>query len=77
MHRRGPETTRRLLHLGDGKTRPGGVRAGDYFSDVRFESLQGSVAPEILRAIKEKMNFEYMTKVQAATLPTILAGDDV
>jgi ATP-dependent RNA helicase MSS116, mitochondrial len=46
------------------------------FSETTFDSVQNISAPS-KRALKEVLQYEYMTKVQEATLPVILQGHDV
>jgi len=53
----------------DGKSR-------HQFSDTTFTSLD-SISPNSKRALTEVLQYEYMTKVQEATLPSILRGSDV
>lgn len=44
----------------------------------RFEDLkQYNIHPTLLQTITQDMKFEFMTPVQAATLPTTLSGSDV
>lgn len=44
----------------------------------RFEDLkQYNIHPTLLQTITQDMKFEFMTPVQAATLPTTFAGDDI
>ena len=42
-------------------------------TDARFADLR--VSPPIVRAITETMGYEFMTRVQLATLPVALAGE--
>ena len=46
-----------------------------FITDVPFDSLE--IIPESKRAIKEIMNYKFMTDVQTQTMPTILEGTDV
>ena len=46
-----------------------------YFSEQRFDEL--NLQSSLLKAIKEIMNFEVMTKIQAESIPHLLKGRDV
>ena len=52
--------------------------SGDAATMSRFEDLkQYNIHPTLLQTITQDMKFEFMTAVQAATLPTTLSGSDI
>jgi ATP-dependent RNA helicase MSS116, mitochondrial len=56
----------------------GAARSQHQFSMTKFVDLDDTmISPESKRALTEVLKYEYMTKVQEATLPTILDGVDV
>lgn len=46
------------------------------FSDLKFVSVD-AISANSKRALTEVLQYEYMTKVQEATLPSILEGQDI
>jgi ATP-dependent RNA helicase MSS116 len=47
------------------------------FSNTTFASLSGQVSQNSLKAIRDVLHYDHLTKVQAETLPVILQGRDV
>lgn len=57
---------------------PTTAAAGNTATMSRFEDLkQFNIHPKLLQTITQDMKFEFMTPVQAATLPTTMSGADV
>ena len=46
-----------------------------FMTEVRFADLK--INPQIIKAITEVMKYQFLTKVQVASLPVVLAGNDV
>jgi hypothetical protein len=64
-----PEVANATTPSTDGKSR-------HQFSDLKFTSIE-SISASSKRALTEVLQYEYMTKVQEATLPSILDSKDV
>ena len=51
------------------------VDKNDYFSDRKFESLK--INPNVKKALKEVLKFEYLTKIQDKTIDHLFLGKDL
>jgi len=56
---------------------PAAAKSEAHLSETSFASLEGKVSSLSLRAIAEVLRFERLSLVQEATLPLIMAGQDV